>query len=51
VQIVFTTVGHIKLDHLSRKIYYTNCVQKVKIFKFLKRCIGVHYFAILSVLM
>jgi len=28
VQIVFTTVGYIKLDHLSRKMYYTNCVIK-----------------------
>ena len=28
LQTVFTTVGYIKLDQLSRKIYYTNCVIK-----------------------
>ena len=28
VQIVFTTVGYIKLDHLPRKMCYTNCVIK-----------------------
>ena len=26
VQIVFTAVGYIKLDYLSRKMCYTNCV-------------------------
>jgi len=36
VQIVFARVGYIKLDHLSRKMYYTNCVSKVKICKILK---------------
>jgi len=35
VQIVFTTVGYINLDHLSRKTYYTNCAYKVKIYKIL----------------
>ena len=35
MQIVFTTVGYIKLDHLSRKMYYTNCVGKLKNVKFL----------------
>ena len=29
MQIVFTTVGYIKLDHLSRKMCYTNCVIKI----------------------
>jgi len=43
VQIVFTRVGYIKLDRLSRKMYYTNCVQKVKICKILN---GVLLFAI-----
>ena len=41
MQIVFTTVGYIKLDHLSRKMYYTICIIKLKYIKFLKRCIGV----------
>jgi len=43
MQIVFTRVGYIKLDHLSRKMYYTNCVYKVKICKILN---GVLLFAI-----
>ena len=32
---MFTAVGYIIMDHLSRKICYTNCVQKVKICKIL----------------
>jgi len=43
MQIVFTRVGYIKLDHLSRKMYYTNCVYKVKICEILN---GVLLFAI-----
>ena len=35
MQIVFTRVGYIKLDHLSHKMYYTNCVKKLKYVKFL----------------
>ena len=35
MQIVFTAAGYIKLDHFSRKMYYTNCVKKVKICKIL----------------
>jgi len=35
VHVVFTRVGYIKLDHLSCKMYYTNCVHKVKICKIL----------------
>ena len=30
VEIVFTTVGYIKLDNLSRKMCYINCVIKSK---------------------
>jgi len=36
VQIVFTAMGYIKLDHLSRKM----CNKKLKYIKFLKRYIG-----------
>ena len=30
MQIVFTSVGYIKLDHLSREMCYTNCVKTFK---------------------
>ena len=36
MQIVFTEVGYIKLDHLSRKMCYTNCVIKIKLCKIIK---------------
>jgi len=32
MQIVFTPVGYIKLDYLSRKMWYTNCVIKFYVF-------------------
>ena len=35
MQIVFTAVGYIKLDHLSRKVHYTNVSKKLKYVKFL----------------
>ena len=41
---VFTAVGYIKLDHLSRKMYYTNCVKKK--FKISKILNGVLLFTI-----
>ena len=51
MQIVFTTVGYIKLDHLPRKVCYINCVKKkkkLKYIRFLKRYIGVHHFTNIS---
>ena len=42
MQIVFTSVGYIKLDHLSQKMLYKLCNKRLKYVKFLKQYIGVH---------
>jgi len=45
---VFTTVGYIKLNHLSSKYIIQIVSKELKYVQFLNRCTGVHHFATIS---
>jgi len=48
MQLVFTTVGYIKLDHCLVKWLYKLCDKKLKYIKFLKWYTGVYHFTNVS---